>query len=209
MAASRRVAMKSIVKMGFLKPPINPFRNQLFRSSSIDLSTEEVKYPPVRPKYPPGIWGEIAPKKAWQLYEGRDMLLSKPTAKWRLEEMAGELPGKTMWLIHSVDAQPGTLPYKRYLTKTHMERVLPDLYNTSQTQGHDNLQRLLDRVRSQVEDVVLIEKELCLKQAARALVLGKKDSAYYRHRAVRQIFDVLINNASYDAPHLLEAQVTP
>ena len=179
-------------------------RNVLVRYSGSTGATEDVAYPPIKPMYPPGAWGEITPKKAWQMYEVRETLMSKPTAKWRLEEMAGVLPGKHMWLVNAVDAQPRTLPYKQYITKTHLEKRLPDWYKSSD----DLLQTLVNRVRSQIEDVILLEEELVFKERSSFSVkYHTKLPPYYRQRIARQIFDVLINNACYDVPHLHDAQV--
>lgn len=173
-------------------------------SSSVFSVDDEVVYPYIRPKYPPGDWGEITPDKAWQLREMRDTLMSKQTAKRRLEELA-EL-GQVAWIIKSLDARPGTLLFKQYLTKTHVETGLPERY----LEMDDSLvDQLVGRVKSQVEDVILLEKEHWLKtNSSSARVHPKDEQAYCRQRLVKQIMDVLINSASYDVPHLLEAQVS-
>ena len=197
---------KPVVKFLFNKTSVNRLTNTITRCCSSITPRREVNYPPVKPKYPPGIWGTMTPKRAWETHETRETLLRKPTAKWRLEEMAGELPGKIMWLVETVDPQPGTLPYKQYITKTHIQRNLPDVY--SNAAEDDILQRLAERVRSQVMDVILLEEELCRnKPALRSLSKPESVVPYLRERVTKQIMDVLINNVGYDVPHLLEAQV--
>ena len=184
---------------------VNRLLNTPTRCCSRTTPIKEVNYPPVKPKYPPGIWGAITPKRAWEKHAILETLMSKPTAKWRLEEMAGELPGKIMWIVDAVDPQPGTLPYKQYLTKTHLQRNLPNLYNAAED---DLLQRLAGRVRSQVMDVILLEEELCRNEPATHSFANPESVApYLRERVVKQIMDVLLNNVGYDVPHLLEAQV--
>ena len=198
----------SFSKHIFLKTPNSLIRHAFARNSSGSTLAEDVTYPPIKPIYPEGLWGKIPPKKAWQMTEVRENLMAKPTAKWRLEEMAGKLPGKIMWLVNPVDPQPGTLPYKQYITKTHIEKDLPNLYKNSETQQEDLLQKLVNRVRSQVEDVIRLEEDLVLKErAAYSLRYDRFSNTYYQQRITRQIVDVLINNASYDVPHLLEVQV--
>ena len=204
--ASKIMRAKSVVTFLFNKNSINRLTNTITRCCSSITPRREVNYPPVKPKYPPGIWGTMTPKRAWETHETRETLLRKPTAKWRLEEMAGELPGKIMWLVETVDPQPGTLPYKQYITKTHLQRNLPDVYNNATED--DILQRLAERVRSQVMDVVLLEEELCRNEpAVRSLYNHESVVPYLRERVAKQIMDVLINNVGYDVPHILEAQV--
>ena len=187
------------------KISVNRLLNTSTRCCSRKTPIKEVNYPPVKPKYPPGIWGTITPKRAWERHEILETLMSKPTAKWRLEEMAGELPGKIMWMVEAVDPQPGTLPYKQYITKTHLQRNLPNLYNATED---DILQRLAERVRSQVMDVILMEEELCRNEPATRYFANPESVApYLSERVAKQIMDVLINNVGYDVPHLLEAQV--
>ena len=175
-------------------------RNAVVSRSTVAVLNEDVQYPPIKPKYPPGVWGEMKPKKAWELHETRETLLSKETAKWRLEEMAGVLPGNLMWIINSADAQPKMLSYKQYVTKTHMEKGLPEVYNDFST----TLDPLADRIRPQVEDVILLENEHCLKMKVETC-----SHIFDQRRVVKQIMDVVVGNACHDVPHLLQAQVGP
>ena len=206
MALSARLKAMSGGRPFLNKTSISRLTNIFSRCYSKITPSGEVKYPPVKPKYPPGIWGTMAPKRAWERYENREILMCKPTAKWRLEELAFTLPGKIMWIVEAVDPQPGTLPYKQYITKTHVQRNLPDLYNNSAED--DMLQRLAERVRSQVRDVILLEEELCRNPSSVHSVSDPESVVpLLRERVVKQIIDVLINNVGHDIPHLLEAQV--
>ena len=202
MALSGKKGILIAVASNFRKNVVSHVNSNFQRFSSIATKAKRVKYPKVKTEYPPGKWGKISPEKAWERHEVRNTLMNKPTAKWRLEEMAGELPGRDMWSIGSVDNQPGTLLYKKYITKTHLEMGLPNVY--------DNVieNNLAERVRSQIMEVVLQERELCWNGTAPNPSGDIETKApELRERIAKQIMDVLINNLSYDVPHLLESQV--
>ncbi len=191
-----------------------------------DAEDEEVKYPPVKPKYPPGIWGSVPPKRAWEMYETREVLLSKETAKLRLEELAGPYPhinlnkhkqstvNKTnpkkdigglleMWIMKSVDLQPGLVPYKKHLTKTHVVRQLPDNYS-----GDNVDQSMLERIKPIVKNALLMHNEYYQAYDA-GLRTGYKieRQAYQIQYLLGNILDALINNLCFEVPHLQDAQV--
>lgn len=134
MAASMRFAVTLVSRR------INSvkFQGSSFHTANISRQStlahvedsEEVVYPPIKPKYPPGQWGKISPKHAWRIQDQADELLKIPNVKMRLEKIAGPYDGKMPFLfgMKLIDPMPGTLDFKQYATKTHVVDGLPDIY---------------------------------------------------------------------------------
>lgn len=98
------------------------------------IATQEINdvdshYPEVKPKYPPGKWGEMDPRIAW-IWEGhRQEIADKRFAKDKLEVLT-ERPFRT-WKYNCIDTTPNLLDYQCGVTKTFIaEDSLPGLYNT-------------------------------------------------------------------------------
>ncbi len=149
------------------------------------------------------MWGNLAPWQAWKYEQEKQKLLTQRTAKWRLEEQAGVLPGKVVWLINAFDPQPRTLQYKQFLTKTHLEKGLPSQYEDQVVDS------VVERVWSQIREVILIEKQdyIGMQATMNSLAIDKEPEPFRKRRQVKQILDVILNAVAYEAPHLLQAQV--
>lgn len=180
-------------------------RQSAIEAAKVSVDEAEVRYPPVKPKYPPGLWGSVAPKNAWKLYKTRENLLSKETAKLRLEEMAGPYDGKQliMWIAKSVDNQPGLLPYKKHVTKTHIERKLPDTYSDDAV-----TQVIMERLKPIIKDALLMHNEYYQNYDAGLRTAWKIErKAFQIQYLLGNILDALIGNLCFEAPHLQDAQV--
>lgn len=93
-----------------------------------DNNNNIAKYPPVRPKYPPGNWGRMKPKLAW-FWEGqREKLAALDSASAKLQ-MLTEKTFKS-WNFKTIDPTPDMLKYHRQMTKTQIiANKLPDVYD--------------------------------------------------------------------------------
>jgi len=87
-------------------------------------------YPPIKPKYPPGITSSIPPQEAWAIHDKGVELNEIPKVKERLESMAGILPGIKQWHLTPIEEYPGFLEYKKHVTKTHIIEDDPAIYTT-------------------------------------------------------------------------------
>ncbi len=72
MAASMHHAARLFRQVIFKKFSLHEFTAPTlcgYATSSELAEYREVEYPPIKPKYPPGDWGDIAPKICWNLHD--------------------------------------------------------------------------------------------------------------------------------------------
>lgn len=91
------------------------------------VEDRESLYPPIKPKYPPGQWGNISANSAWKIHEITHDVLKSPSAKWRLENLAGNNDTK-LWLVSPLAPRPNNLPFQKIITRSHLIEGTPDVY---------------------------------------------------------------------------------
>lgn len=103
------------------------------RQSSTQVSPkdqQDVEFPPVKPRFPPGKWGDVSSKWAWEQHTKGQQLLAIAKAKERLEEISETSQAEESYWYGTVayDEDPRTLEYKQHITKTCLVHGMPDTY---------------------------------------------------------------------------------
>jgi len=124
-------------------------------SSQLEIQTvATVEYPPVKPQYPSGRWGNLNPTSAWHLQRLTDSLRKIPSVKRRLDTLAGD-KNKVLWVVEPFDKRPNNLAFKQYLTKTHVVHGLPPIYdNVNVDEVYDEVKEALPEIITQELDHV-------------------------------------------------------
>ena len=164
--------------------------NKFYRCYSISsqaLVSDNVEYPPIKPKYPPGKWGSMAKWKTWEMHTREKELSSIENTKEKLESIAGD-DSQPITIIRPFEMWPNDLEYKQFMTKTHLAASpLEDLYKTPTSES------LLDKLQPIVEHV--IEQEL-RKETSPLTSAAQSTDIWNR------VLDVLSAYLSADHPHL-------
>lgn len=147
-------------------------------------------YPPVRPKYPPGSWGSMDPRKAWMHFElGEKHYKHLKSVQERLTVMAYEnmmcyydkldveqIDSKLIWMLTGRSRSPRSLPFYKHITRTHVTDELPKFYQQI------DVESLLNYVKP-----ILIDRILTDEYAQ------KEETS----------FDGMVDNGDYKVPSIL------
>ncbi|XP_060576167.1 large ribosomal subunit protein mL65-like [Ruditapes philippinarum] len=100
-----------------------------------DQYDEDAHYPPIKPKFPPGSWGEMEPLFAWFWENDREKISALRNVKDKVDYITkGD---HKVWKYNSLDTTPDMLEYQRKITKTYMIRgSLPALYDDLSFDDH-------------------------------------------------------------------------
>jgi Mitochondrial 28S ribosomal protein S30 (PDCD9) len=178
---------------------------RLFSSALNTLQeTDVVRYPPVKPRYPPGQWGDMSESSAWYLNRMSGDLLTIPHVKERLEKMAGD-KSRVMWIVEPMDIRPKNVEYRQMLTKTHIVRGLPDSYNLLDNDTNS----VYDGLKPTIGDIVDLELErhhkIRLEKDIHGVVYVDKDK-YITHRVLGGILNSVVARLSSSADYLHRSQ---
>ena len=201
----RRVGMRVLSGRLSLKLRTSSVRTSSYSVKSNGPSSDlsgEVEYPPVKPKYPPGKWGKITPKQAWEIHDEAEEILKEPKVKMRLEKIAGSWQAEKpfMYGLSLMSAAPGTLPYRQYVTKTHLIEGLPELYNEVDSSP------ALEQLRSSFVDAIEYEADLYNYAVDKNIVLSGR-RFYFAHGMLGRFLDIAMSGMSTTYPHLRRAQL--
>ena len=165
-------------------------------------TTEEVSYPPVKPKYPPGNWSEDIPRyMIWRHYETSQSLLEKGDVRERLEFVAGTKP-KVLTVVKSWDRFPRTLDYKRFITRSNVLEGLPDAYSKTKADSEYN-----DTVKSLLMDAILQEHEYAYQYMIEKGKLSPQQLPEYESsRCLVNILNTIYRVLAHKYKHLRRAQ---
>lgn len=136
------------------------FKNNLIKfirchsSVNVQRVDNEVNYPDIKPKYPPGEWGSMAKWKTWDMVKRRDKFANIDDIKQRLECMAGS-DEQTIHEMQPSCSYPGELLYKQFITKTHIpaaaaqfDSLFPE---TADEQQLDTFVTLIEQIIVQIK----------------------------------------------------------
>ncbi|CAF1226509.1 unnamed protein product [Rotaria sp. Silwood1] len=132
-------------------------------------------YPPIQPKYPPGSWGSMDPKKAWMHFElGEKHYRHLKSVKERLTIMAyqnmmcyydkldvEQINSKLIWMLTGRPRSPRSLPFYKHITRTHVTDELPKFYEQMDVESLLNyvkpilIDRILTNEYAQKDDIPL------------------------------------------------------
>jgi hypothetical protein len=167
--------------------------------------TDVVHYPPVKPRYPPGQWGDMSESSAWYLNRLAGDLLTIPRVMERLEKMAGDKT-RVMWIVEPMDGRPKNLEYRQMLTKTHFVRGLPAEYDKLSS----NADLLYERLKPVIGDIVELELErhhkIRLEEDINGVVYVDKNK-YITHRVLGSLVNTFVARLSASTDYLHRSQV--
>lgn len=176
-------------------------RNGYTAAYSTAVATEKEEsdlYPPVKPLFPPGSWGDISRKHAWQIHDRAQEINKIPHIKRRLEALAGENVVQA-FLVTPTVKRPNRLPYHQYLTKTHIEDGLPAVYdNDALTQ---EINSKYDTLKSCVIDSILQVHNQYIYD------MRKDSMAYLAQETMSALYYGLVAAMSPDKDYLQNSQI--
>ena len=103
--------------------------NQTSSLQAFEEPNNEVEYPAVKPKFPPGIWGDMDSKMAWLWHEEGEKWKELPTIQERLDRLAVKDSefGRKLWKYRSMQDRVGLSEYQQDKTKTALIQGEPDI----------------------------------------------------------------------------------
>ncbi|GFS24436.1 28S ribosomal protein S30, mitochondrial [Elysia marginata] len=168
-------------------------------SESSDLYKIDVKYPPIKPKYPPGKWGQMDHKYAWRWNEARENQLSIPDVQGRINA----LTEKEMQVIQlePINDHPASLLFRQYATKTVMRpwEEVP-LYNDEITE--EDFSQTVSQLGKDISDFLLMEHEVLQRHSSD----GETIQTHLCQYLIRLISNSLITRLGNHFPHLKTCQ---
>ena len=164
------------------------------------VEEREDLYPAIKPLFPPGEWGGMSRKIAWRFHDEGVEINKIPHLKRRLEAMAGDVL-HPIYNVHLVDPRPN-IPYKLYITKTHVENGLPELYNSCS----EELDSKYDQLKSEIQESLLqVHDELQLHQMRRTFVQFR--TPYSAQQTLKSLFNRITASLAAEKEHLLRTQM--
>ena len=166
------------------------------------LQRDSPEYPPIKPRYPPGKWGDMPEWKCWKMHEWGQEMLTIPKVKERLEKIAGE-KNRFLQLLEPFTVWPADLEYKQFMTKTHFINGLPDLYESM------NVDAELALIKPLVIEGIVQESEMQYKHKVNDNIMQQQSGkvcTYKSHHLWGQIISILLSSLSANNEHLLRSQ---
>ncbi|ELT87222.1 hypothetical protein CAPTEDRAFT_221901 [Capitella teleta] len=157
---------------------------------------EEPQYPSIKPRLPPGVWGDSQPKWAWQQHERGEELKSIPKAKERLEELAHN-EQITAYRVHGLHDTPRTLEYKKFITKTHLLNGLPDAITNC------DVSELVAKLQPFIEEAIIEDHNQIRIEQPSDVVAGE----YQHQELMSAIFNTILTKLAARHDYLRRAQV--
>lgn len=199
MAISIRVYRQGIVRFRRMFPPFH-HRIQPFSSPVTQTDAEEtIEYPPIKPRWPPGSWGSMREKHAWEAWEKKvELDTNSLTVMERLKFFSDKLHNS--WKFPMIQHYPDALHYQQDVTKTALLNGMPDYYDILEEEAMSRL----PTIRTKVEEVLLLENDLLDRSNIRFEV--PPHGAFKSHSIRSQLIDCLVRSLSADYPHLRTCQ---
>jgi hypothetical protein len=177
--------------------------NHLRCSSTLTIQgdseyTLEPEYPPVTPRWPPGKWGEMSEKTAWEFYEeavkfqDTRILYEKLDALTDLEQI--------YCIVETDNSTPRILDFHKNVTKTAFVEGLPPMYENIAVDDEFKILKpfvidgLVREYRAQFKDNIHDKKP------------NKQDREYSR-RLVYSLADTIFAVLAGRNEHLMRSQI--
>ncbi|XP_064620785.1 large ribosomal subunit protein mL65-like [Lineus longissimus] len=182
----------------------SPPKNNNFRCSST-LTNQgqseyslEPEYPPVTPRWPPGKWGEMKEKIAWEFYEETVKLQDTEVLHEKLDALRNH--EKIYSIVKPDDSTPRILDFQQNVTKTAIVEGLPPMYeNIVVDEEFEILKPLI------LDGLVRDYRAQFVKD-----IHGKKahlQEPKYSKRLVHSLTDMLLATLAGSHDHLLRSQI--
>ena len=156
-----------------------------------------VKYPSVKPKYPPGKWGQMDHKYAWRWNDTKENQLSIPDVQGRINALVEKEMSAIQ--LEPLNDHPAALQFRQYATKTEMIpwEELPMLKNEI---SDADVSLVVNQLGTDITDFLLMEHELLQRHSS------EKDQTHLCNSIIRLISNSLITRFGNDYPHLKTCQ---
>lgn len=207
MAASMKVMKRAgtLNIIGKITCGRNPFASsRCYYSSQLEFTPDEMvddaHYPEIQGKYPPGEWGDFPRFPAWNIHKKSNELKAIPTAKERLESIAGSR-NFYMTKCKANESRPNTLFYKKYITKTNVLQGLPHIYQDI------NVTNALSVTKSSVQDAILCHSEHLNSNLIERKQSDDRQLQYDLHEYLGKLIASIMNSLSIENEHLLTSQM--
>ncbi|XP_005091889.1 uncharacterized protein LOC101848175 [Aplysia californica] len=183
-------------------------------SLEIEKGTKEtVEYPPIKPKYPEGSWGKTDRSYAWMWHSLKGEVLSIPKVSDRQNILLQKETDSVV--LEPVNEHPSCLPFRQYVTKTHLIPWTSSKASSSSNLDHsphsadlhDNLhsehvESIVERIKQVVSEHLITENEL----VAREQTHPSKHNSFRCKLLFRCISDAITTHAWKDYEHLRMCQ---
>ncbi|CAH1797813.1 unnamed protein product [Owenia fusiformis] len=184
------------------KSRLNVCRSRSTSTALAQENQEDVEYPPIKPRYPPGSWGTMDPKECWKWHEKKEELMKYNTIWRRLLVLSDEL--KYHCKINIPDHTPRTLPFFQDVTKTVVVDGLPEVYQEIQ------FDEQCEKLAPLVIDAILTSHENESRDLARSQNFPKNSDFQntYQQQRLINILNRILPVLSLSAEHLLKSQIS-
>ncbi|KAL4228071.1 Mitochondrial 28S ribosomal protein S30 (PDCD9) [Mactra antiquata] len=132
--------------------------------ASVADNSDDAHYPKIKPKYPPGKWGNMDPRHAWMWGREWEQIAKCRTYQEKINFLTEHI--HKVWVYNSIETTPNLLPYKGGVTKTTVKEVRsleaddgnlsawPSVYNSVNVeQEFERMKQLTIEVLEQVENM--------------------------------------------------------
>lgn len=180
--------------------PVLQHRIQTFTSIVTETDVEDtVQYPPIKPRWPPGSWGSMTEKQAWQWWERKVELETQSlSVQERLEIVSAKR--QRCWKFPVIQHYPKALRYQQDVTKTGLLSGMPDYYETLEEEATI----CLPTVRTKVEEALLLENDFLNRSN---IQFKFPSTRTLKNQYIQfQLIDCLFRSLAADYPHLQTCQ---
>ncbi|KAK3097641.1 hypothetical protein FSP39_011671 [Pinctada imbricata] len=181
------------------------FRAQEARLLSSQVSVQEdVKYPPIRGKYPPGEWPkneeDMHPDVCWEWYDKGQEFRSLPTIQERLDHMESTYFDKDYgvhtYVYPSLNLSPNSLEFQQFVTKTALIEGMPNVYNLL------DVQKDIDYLTPLLKEKIVMNTTLMRRDKNN--FISKRETS---HEFIKDIMMMVITCMGGKYRHLVESSL--
>ncbi|XP_061172346.1 uncharacterized protein LOC133181774 [Saccostrea echinata] len=210
-------------KLSRLQKAQTCFRRIALRGVSIasldEYNTEDEKatYPLIKPRFPPGKWGDMEPRVAWEWYDSRQEFMMLPTAEERIQLMdtkyCKDKYCHKYWNYSLLNRTPGNLKYQQIMTKTVLEEV-PNLKDRIHSLDKINVEELtkVKHILCPIVMDILTEEHTQLDRRHAKPVLGYNNERVTEDKhpdiIIKRLLYVISTVLGNQYPQLSDMQIT-
>ncbi|VDI51372.1 small subunit ribosomal protein S30 [Mytilus galloprovincialis] len=178
------------------------------QSSALQKAEEqdnESHYPPIKPKYPPGEWGEMDRGIAWTWHEEGEKWKSMASVEERLSFLATKDSkyGSKVWKYNSIQTNTGLSDYQQDKTKTVLINDAPEVISNIDI----DIENEFKDIKTILQDKLLEEQEYLVQHLGK-MYDPKKPEALNTKLIKSLVFD-LVTVLSTKYEHLFDLQLDP
>lgn len=182
-----------------------------------DTEEQKAVYPPIKPRMPPGKWGDMEPIVAWDWYDSKQEFMLLPTVAERNRLMETKYCENNRcykyWNFPLLNRIPGNLKYQQIMTKTVVNRVanLRDEIHCLDKINDEELTKVKNTLEPIVIDI-LTEEHTQLDRRHSKPFLGYNDERLTEDQhssiIIKRLLYAISTILGSQYPHLSEMQIT-